>query len=107
MYVVAQEMMKKTHTYVEDHLHLLLLLHTIKHDLNMVMVMVNIIPRDPRLSADNHHHHHKHPAFDVVNVVVSSTMHPLVIVLNVVPDVKFKLFIFVLHTVLVCTTVCF
>jgi hypothetical protein len=52
------------------------------------MVMVNIIPLDQRLLVD---HHHNHSVFDVVNVVASLTMHPPVTVLNVVPDVKFKL----------------
>ncbi len=32
---------------------------------------------------------------------------PLVTVLNVVPDVKLKLFVFVLHMMLICTTVYF
>lgn len=73
------------------------------HDLSMEMV--NIIPCDLRLLDE---HHHNRPAFDVVTAVVCSIMHPLATVLSVVPDANLKLlFIFVLHVVLICTTVCF
>jgi hypothetical protein len=102
MYVLVKEVMKQVHTRVEYYLHLWLLHHIVKNDLSMVMV--NIIPRDQLLSDE---HHHNHPELDVVNVVVCSIMPPPVIVLNVVPDDKFELFIFVLNMVLVCTTVCF
>jgi hypothetical protein len=72
--------------------------------ISLAMVMTKTIPGDQLLSVD---HHPNHPEFDVVNVGASLTVHPPVIVLNVVPDVKFKLFLFVFHMVLVCTTVCF
>jgi hypothetical protein len=137
MYELVKENMNQAQICVEYHLRLWLLLHMVKHDLSMViinlrMVIINLnivtinlsmvtinlnmvtinlamvitktIPRDQLLLDD---HHHNHPEFDVVNVAASLTMHPPVIVLNVVPDVKLKLFVFVFQMVLVCTTVCF
>ena len=108
MYVLVKEMMKRVHTCVEDHHPLPLPLRMAIHDLNMEMVN-NTIPCALQLSDE--HHHHSRPVFDVVTAVVSSTMHRLVIVLSAVPDVNLKLFlfffVFVLHMVLICTTVCF
>jgi hypothetical protein len=84
MYVLVNELMKDIHMHVEYHHLNLLLLPTVKHDINMVMV--NTIPCDQPLLNDAPHQRQ----FDVVIVVVYSIMYRQDIVLNAVRDVNIE-----------------